>query len=594
VTRLLITTADERSWMRDRPVLFLGEWCRRFDRASAWAGLDAVVAPPFGISEPERSAGIAAVRRAAAALLPELAAALNRVHGVEQSTRAWEIILGHWLIRCVATVFNRYGTVVQALRSGCADHSIVFDAPEYQLATTDSETFKWACNDDVWNHVLYAKILRDVGGLRLDVRDEPLRGLRGFGVDTDLPVAPSPGPRARLASLTSGLLPIFSRGRDALLVSTYLPLSVRLRLEVSLGQFPQVWRAPALERFAPVASLRAQTTIETAGHEGFERFLRRTLPDLIPTCYLEGFAALRTRAAALPWPQSPRFIYAANNWDTDEQFKVWTAMQVERGTVYITGQHGNNYGTHVWGGAEFWPERSTPDRFVTWGWTDRDPRNVAAFNFRVAGRAAPRMRADGGLLLVEVTLPHRTEPHDVFAEHAVYQEEQFRFVAALPERVRARLTVRLYGEFRRHPWRDAERWRAAAPDVAIEHGTAPISSLIAQSRLVVHSYDSTGILEGLALNSPLMCFWQGGMAHLLPEARPYYELLRAAGILHETPEAAAAKVAEHWEDIGAWWHSEAVQRARVTFCDRYSRSVSDPVRTLRTLLVDARRQEPPR
>jgi putative transferase (TIGR04331 family) len=588
VKRLLITTADERSWGTDVAVMFLGEWCRRVDRAARWSRLDAIVAPPFGLAESERAINIAAVRRSAKALLPEFAAALNRVHGTTHSTRAWEIILGHWLIRCVATVFNRHGTVVQALRAGCADRTIVFDTSQYLLATTDSETFKWACNDDVWNHVLYARILDEVGGVTLQVRDDPLRGVQGFAVDAESPRAPAVGAKARLATLVSRVLPAFSRERDAFLVSTYLPLNVRLKLELSLGQFPQVWRSPSLEQHAPVASLRKQLTVDLAGREGFEGLIRRLIPELIPTCYLEGFPALRADARALPWPKTPRFIYAANNWDTDEHFKVWTAMQVERGTPYVTGQHGNNYGTHRWNGAEFWPERSTADRFLTWGWTDRDPRNVPAFNSRVAGRAAPRIRADGGLLLVEVTLPHRTEPHDVFAEHAIYQQEQFRFVEALPERIRARLTVRLYAEFRRHPWGDAERWRTGAPGITVEPGAAPISSLIAQSRLVVHSYDSTGILEALALNSPLMCFWQDGLTHLLPDARPYYELLRAAGILHDTPEGAAAKVAEHWDDVGAWWRGQGVQEARVAFCERYSRQVSHPVRTLRALLVGAR------
>lgn len=34
--RYLITTADERTWKFDRPVLFLGEWCRLYDRRHVW------------------------------------------------------------------------------------------------------------------------------------------------------------------------------------------------------------------------------------------------------------------------------------------------------------------------------------------------------------------------------------------------------------------------------------------------------------------------------------------------------------------------------------------------------------------------------
>ena len=43
--RFLITTADERSWRTDRPVLFLGEWCKLYDRRHVWSNLDAKVVP---------------------------------------------------------------------------------------------------------------------------------------------------------------------------------------------------------------------------------------------------------------------------------------------------------------------------------------------------------------------------------------------------------------------------------------------------------------------------------------------------------------------------------------------------------------------
>ena len=34
--RYLITTHDERTWEFDRPVIFLGEWCRLFERKNIY------------------------------------------------------------------------------------------------------------------------------------------------------------------------------------------------------------------------------------------------------------------------------------------------------------------------------------------------------------------------------------------------------------------------------------------------------------------------------------------------------------------------------------------------------------------------------
>src|SRR5665213_933288 len=95
-SRFLITTADERSWKLDRPVLFLGEWCRRYDRRALWSSLDAELAAPFGIAPAQKVRDVERVRCIAADVLPELAGALNEFHGVAYSTRYWEIVLGHW------------------------------------------------------------------------------------------------------------------------------------------------------------------------------------------------------------------------------------------------------------------------------------------------------------------------------------------------------------------------------------------------------------------------------------------------------------------------------------------------------------------
>ena len=47
--KYLITTADETTWIFDQPVIFLGEWCRLYNRKHIWEAMDAVVAKPYGL-----------------------------------------------------------------------------------------------------------------------------------------------------------------------------------------------------------------------------------------------------------------------------------------------------------------------------------------------------------------------------------------------------------------------------------------------------------------------------------------------------------------------------------------------------------------
>ena len=102
---------------------------------------------------------------------------------------------------------------------------------------------------------------------------------------------------------------------------------------------------------------------------------------------------------------------------------------------------------------------------------------------------------------------------------------------------------------------------------------------------MVHSYDSTGVLETLSQNIPTLAFWQNGFDHLRENSKPYYQLLVDAGIVHLTSESVAQKVNEVWDNIEGWWGQDKVQEARRQFCNRYARVSQNPVRELKQILL---------
>ncbi len=582
VARHLITTADERTWKFDRPVLFLGEWCRLYDKRAVWMSMDAEVAAPFGLQTEKKSSDINYVQALSAKLLIELTVALNAFHNTNHTPRYWNILLGHWLQRYVAVCFNRYFTIEQALKSYKITSTTVFVSADYSLATPDSLSFIWASNDDVWNSMLYARALQYIGCKNVELDSVHIKSEEAFKQKQSFAITHRLSIKQFIKAIGYYILPKLSKHNDAFIINSYLPKWQEIKLQLALWQCPQLWQSPPLNAVSIDIAMRRQFTISSECHTGFERFIRDLLPDMIPVCFLEGYALLNQQVESLPWPSKPKFIFTSNNFDTDEIFKAWAGIKAEQGVPYFTGQHGNNYGTML--GSQNWAEQVSADKFFTWGWTNENIKNIPAFVFNIANR--PReTQPDGGLLLIELFVPHQLSLDDAYYEFGIYQEQQFRFVEALPEKIQNELTVRLHGGWRSMRWSDSKRWSDRIPSVHLETGKAPMQKLIAKSRLVVHSYDSTGILEGLASNIPTLCFWNGGLDHLLPNAKPYYELLMGVGILADSPEQAAKHVAQHWDDIDGWWQSEAVQNARRLFCEQYARVEKHPVRTLKRLLT---------
>ena len=115
VARHLITNADEGTWKFDRPVIFLGEWCRIYERRQVWQKMDAIVAKPYGLGKSKIDSDIAEANLIEIELFPILCRILNDYHGTEHSERFWKIIIGHWLHEYVATMLNRVNTLQKCL-----------------------------------------------------------------------------------------------------------------------------------------------------------------------------------------------------------------------------------------------------------------------------------------------------------------------------------------------------------------------------------------------------------------------------------------------------------------------------------------------
>lgn len=586
--RYLITTADEKTWKFDRPVVFLGEWCRVYDRKHIWQNMDAILAPHYGLSLAQKDADNSEARVLEENLIFRLRKILNEYHGVQHDVRFWRIILGHWLHRYVDVMLNRVKTLKLCLQSYEISGTTAYSNIHYTLATTDSYSAIWAFSDDRWNNALSVRIL-DLLGAGSYVLDtiEDLE-LAGFSFNGLVATRKLKTKILKWVYCQVGkLLSFFARDSDAFIISSYLPKKTEIKLQLTLRQCPQLWTSPKLEVIENVdRTLREKLArkFTNQSDNNLENILSLMLFELLPICYLEGFFSMSKLVKQQPWPKYPKFIFTSNNFDTDEVFKLWAATKTEAGSKYFTGQHGNNYGTSRYDYPTI--EEATADKFLTWGWTDRLPQHTPTFLFKTSDRKSAHYNPQGGLLLIEVSLNHRITTWDKTYEFGNYFEDQQNFVSELAFNPKLNLTIRLHGPYKYKKWNEDTRWQAFDSELNIDLGSAAIRDLIAQSRLVVHSYDSTGLLETLSQDIPSLAFWQNGFDHLRDSAKPYYQLLVDAGVVHFSPKSVAQKVNEIWDDVDGWWGQDDVQNARLKFIERYARIEPRPVPKLLTILTE--------
>jgi putative transferase (TIGR04331 family) len=586
-SRYLITSADERTWKFDRPVVFLGEWCRLHERRHIWQGMDAAVLEPYGLQKIDKDNDDSQARRLEGELLTQLCRVLNEHHATQHDERFWRILLGYWLRVYVNGMLNRIKTLEKCLQSYELSGTTVYANENYSLASLGSHSSIWAFSDTRWNIELNRRILVLLGvtTLPIEVIQSSESGRFDFqesAKDTNLKGKIISEIRKTAAKLAS----FFVRDSDAFIINSYLPRIIEFKLQAALGQCPQLWTSPKLvmsETADRSTREKLAKRVKKKSDDKLLDILSEMVFELLPVCYLEGFGSLRNIAQHQPWPKKPKFIFTSNNFATDDVFKLWAASKVELGVSYIVGQHGCNYGTNRY--TQPTVEEDTADQFLTWGWTDGLPQHTASFIFKTAGKKPKNSNSKGGLLLIQDMYYPRIDTWDRSADYLDYFENQVEFTRRLSKEPLANLTIRLHATYQYNNPYEKERWEKVNPAIKLNCGNDNIEKLISESRLVVHGYDSTGILESLSLNSPCLAFWNNNFDHLRESAIPYYQLLVDAGIVHLSPESAARKVDEIWSDIQGWWSQSKVQEARLVFCETYANASQHHVKDLKKILT---------
>lgn len=293
------------------------------------------------------------------------------------------------------------------------------------------------------------------------------------------------------------------------------------------------------------------------------------LPLHLPVALLEGFAAYRGAALAMPVSR-PKVVYSANALHENLAFKMLVAEWREEGSRLLYHQHGGGYGIDRVHAIEEYEVRVS-DQYFTWGWCSAEnpkirPLSPAALHCPTKTRKY--------ILLSCVDYPkvaYRLHFQPMPGTMQTMHRETCEFLHTLPDR--RNLLVRTYPQD--YGWGFADMMRQTAPDAVFDIPRSGAFERFAQSRLVVHNYLGTGYLETLALNIPTICFYDINTYAFRAEAQPLINGLESVGILHRSGKAAACFVAGLGNDPEGWWAKPEVQEARYNFVVRYANFSTD-------------------
>lgn len=565
--QLVLAPLDDFIPKGDDPLL-LGVWCRAHpDLANA-----EIAESPYKTSTSVLVAG-EEVERISATLLPQLANRLNSIHETDFSLRDWRILVGPWLQLFVGAAYDRCLRLQNVLHAHPNIDCLLISATDSPPAN-DTLQYAYALATDRYNLQLMSRLLRAMG------KTYPEKSCP-FPV-TSPESAPPPKKTQGLLRLASrGLGKLFSLfGSYVLLRDSYLPRKCELRLALqNPGKFLP-WLPSPISLAAPEPSEEMRSTLSgiNLGDTLIERCISLLLPHEIPVSLLENFTAY-ARTATREYPHSAAVLCSANAWYYDESFKHAAVRNLRNGARLHGIQHGGNYGA-----LELMPfenhETAITDRYYTWGWTSGKSDSVVQPMPAAKLINRPLLGANaqpGDLLWVTTSLPRYLVTYPYIPEYfESYLSWQSRFLSALPQEWRDRLRLRPHYED--NGWNLVQRLKAMAPSLKLEDWQTPFATSLADCSLYICDHLSTTFLEAIAADKPTVLFWEEESNRLRPEALPYYQDLKAAGVLFHSPEEAAIAIQDIAADVETWWRQSERKLAVGRFRQRFARRSADAFR----------------
>ncbi len=572
----LATTALEEFWDTSKPLVYLGEWCRRYNRRSFWQPLGGVVLNnPWDDSRRlyEAHHYVADLYER---LLPALGEALNKIHDVKHGARYWRIILGPWLQFYIPSVYDRHTCLQFALDKYPGITSLTLSEESWIIPGNTYDFVQFILNDP-YNLQIYSRILKLQGSAF------PQKSFRVIATP-----AKDPGnkrvaiKRIMNKTIIAGFFAFaktWKKGKSIILRNSYFSPKIELQLMIrTLGTVLPLPGGPGQTANVTVNSA-ARSMLQNIfpAANNFEIILDGLLARDVPQCFIEGFKEIE-RVSHRKYPKNPKAIFSSVAWYFDEEFKQWSATSAEQGTILLGMQHGGYYG-----GLRFFPsedhELAISDRYYSWGWVPPSPTHkvMPSSAAKLSGRKP--LGADNnkkGILFATTSwMPYLLQFYNPPHQFSEYLSWQPLFIKHLkPELIS---TIRLRPHRADLGWDMAQRWRDFCPQAAVESWDISFFQSLESCRLFVCDHQGTTFLEALAANKPSILFWNPEIAEPRPEAKPYYNQLRAIGILHDTPEAAADAVNAVYDDVETWWNDPTRQDARRIFCNRYARTSSHAV-----------------
>lgn len=561
-SNVLLAVTSEQKYLCDvvdRVVFTHGDWA---EEGMQWAKdrqIACEVLPPKWNDCRKIRAANAYVERMAIELSHKITKDLNTIHHVSFRPKDWEAALHTWLVSWISAFYDKYNDLLQA---GVREDLCLVGESELCIVNNLNE-YKVAMNDVGFNVQQYTALMNYFGCQLIDRTGKKIEKIRY--------VQNEPTVKARMMNrrirsfLQNGLhgvrLILDNELQDV--IGSFVVKATKGAVQFINGAYLYYSES----RVNMDMREKLNQTIRT--DDDFEKFIYENIGYFIPVIYLEGFHEI--------WPvidtmEELQAVVLRYPFDYSE---VLTALSLKargnQGKIYHI-QHGG-MGIEKYIGTD---TIKYADVFYSWGWREEEYQNtfkkMPSTKISREKDKIIRLQKTREILFVENLSKYRifrfNDYYDSNKWESMRKEDDF--VRRLKGSVFPRLTVR--------PYLGCEEGRAqylsrVHPGIRVSRPGILYTEALSKARIVVLQGMITTWLEALAANIPFLIIMN--RKHIFYAGKGVVEdirLMKKAGILQESPEAAADFINRNYNEIETWWKSRQTQRVVKRLRKKYAKA----------------------
>lgn len=552
--KLLVLTALETTWGESEELLFLGEWCKLYDRREIWRrrNYETVL---FHWDDREKLAkdydDLAGLHQR---LLSCLTDALNRVHGVNYSLRYWQILLDPWLMAYIGVFFDRWEHLRIAFESNehlqivfLENHDILNPSFSYEEFINDILTDEW--NQAFLQRIIQYEYLEQCHLQRnsftlkktLKEKSKTKRGLLGkviAGIDRSLSFLPNP---------------------EVVLFMSNFKLLPLMRLNLALKQIPRLFlREFECSDVKLDVPIRERLNISFDPQSRFEDFLYQCLIQDLPITLLEGYRSLCDQVNRIPL--KPKAMLTASAHWQDKIAKMWFAERVKQGSKLVVLEHGGSLPARK---ELFNFEEDIADIKGTW-FTPYHAKHRQVVPSKLVSRYKKKNTSHDYCVVIGNECSRwvfRSHFYPMGAQCLVSYDQTIRFYELLDEQVKACFKIRPYPD---QGLNTQQRFTDSLGEEKILN-VSTIDKAFALAKVIICTYPETTFSEAMASGIPTLLIYPELYYERHRVAEDLLHTLRAAQIVFHDEKATAEHLNDIWSNPSGWWQSTHVIHARDKF-----------------------------